>query len=252
MPGFTLNWDFNEIIGRDVSVVQVEKMNQIVMQVCLPRPDEYPEQLLEDLEHSLTPAGSFEMKVHPMGCLFSSHLKQVELLNQPCSVLCHLQCITEVTVNFDEALDFSEQTMSEVEIRAFVAENRLVAIEYSTPFAEFEKLEQFELQLFLNDEYLMYLRPNKSNLLFPIHSRPTMGQFSVGRPLAPVFSPIEIEPRIETVELAYSSEDFTLERPELVSWEADALHADETAHKRSATHFNRFHQPQNRPGRKGG
>ena len=216
----TSNWDFNEIIGRDVSVVQVEKMNQIVMQVCLPRPDEYPEQLLEDLEHSLSPAGSFEIESSPDGLSFfiSPKTSGNYSTNLVLSSATY-NARSEVTVNFDEALDFSERTMSEVEIRAFVAQNHLVAIEYSTPFAEFEKLEQFELQLHLHDEYLMYLRPNKSNLLFPIHSRPTMGHFRLVAPWHPYFSPLEIEPRIETVELAYSAEEFTLERPELVSWE---------------------------------
>ena len=58
---YTLDWDFNEIVQRETAIVRVERNNTIQMQVCLPTPTEYPGHLLENLEHSISPEGSFQI-----------------------------------------------------------------------------------------------------------------------------------------------------------------------------------------------
>lgn len=216
----TLDWDFNEVIQRDVSVVQVERKEKIVMRVRLPTPNEYPEHLMEDLEYSLSPSEGFSCERSTDGLSFFISLTERGAYSTTLALSSTTYNVKAgVNVLFDEAMDFSDRTMADVEIRAFVAQDRLVAIEYSTPFADFEKVEPFRLELFLNGDYLMYLHPNKSNLLFPIHSRPNAGHFRLDALWHPYFSPLSITPRIETVELTYSAEEFALDKPEMVSWE---------------------------------
>jgi hypothetical protein len=218
----TLKWDFNEIAQRDIRVEHFEIDDSVVMRVRLPRPREYPGHLLEGLVHSLSPDEGFQVERSEEGHHHIAYYVKLTSSGEYSTTLTLASATydvhAEVEVHFDEALDFSEQTLSEVEIRAFVAKNRVIAIEYSTQLAELEHMSRFKLQLLLNDKYLMCLYPNQSKLLFPIHSRPILGDFCLVAPWHPYFSRVEFVPKIEIVHLEYSVDEFTLQRPELVAW----------------------------------
>ena len=216
---YTLDWDFNEIVQRETAIVRVERNNTIQMQVCLPTPTEYPGHLLENLEHSISPEGSFQ-EINRWAILLHFTFAKGEVILRPLPS-------PQLPTMYLQRWTFSL-------MKHLISQNK-PCLKYKSGFLppkivwwrsnilhiwlSLKKWNRLNFNSWLNDEYLMYLSPNKSNLLFPIHSHPQVGSFRLVAPWHPFFSPIEIIPQIEIVELEYSVSDFTLERPELVEWE---------------------------------
>ena len=216
----TLEWDFNRRLQVEGATIQVTRNGSVAMQVIIPKPVGYPKHFLEDLEHSLSPWDGFHVEKSNDGLSYYVSMTErgrysttLTLFSAPYGMS------AEVNVVFEEALDFSERSVSQIQIHALVAQGRLRAVEYTTQMPELQNLKGFQIHLTLNDDVLMNLHLNRSEVLFPIHSYPELGRFSLRVPWHPFFSPLEIAPQVEIIELDYLPDEFTLRRSDLVEWE---------------------------------